>query len=124
MLKGLDKARWNTAEQAREELEKHFKRRFTYHMVWHWLKKCTGVLRVPRPVHVKRNPGMTEAFKRHFFGLLKNVPIRGDKPVKIWFADESRYGLLPNLRRYGQRRTATTQALKERIQVELLLWGD
>jgi len=27
------------------------------------------------------------------------LPISGRKPVKIWFADESRYGLLPNLRR-------------------------
>jgi len=65
------------------------------------------VLRVPRPVHEKRDPAQAEAFKRHFFGILKNVPLKGDKPVKVWFADESRYGLLPNLRRVwtkkGQR---------------------
>lgn len=99
LLKGLDKARWNTAEQAREELEKHFERRFTYHMVWHWLKKCAGVLRVPRPVHEKRDSAKAEAFKRDFSGILRRLPLTGKKPVKIWFADESRYGLLPNHRR-------------------------
>lgn len=99
LLKGLENARWNTAEQARQELEEHFEQRFKYKTVWRWLKKCAGVLRIPRPVHEKRDPARAEAFKRHFFGILKNVPVSGRKPVKIWFADESRYGLLPNLRR-------------------------
>jgi transposase len=55
LLKGLENARWNTAEQARAELSVHFKRSFSYHQVWHWLKKCAGVFRVPRPVHEKRD---------------------------------------------------------------------
>ena len=57
------------------------------------------MLRVPRPVHEKRDSAKAEAFKRNFFGILKNLPVTGKKPVKIWFADESRYGLLPNHRR-------------------------
>ena len=57
------------------------------------------MLRVPRPVHEKRDSAKAEAFKRTFLGILKKLPVSGDKPVKIWFADESRYGLLPNLRR-------------------------
>jgi transposase len=101
---GLENGRWNTAEQARQELEAHFERRFKYKTVWNWLKKCAGVLRVPRPVHEKRDPAKAEAFKRHFFGILKNQPLSGKKPVKIWFADESRYGLLPNLRSVWTRK--------------------
>jgi len=104
---GLTAERWNTLVEAREELERYFERRFHYQNVWRWVKKCTGVLRVPRPVHEKRDPARAEAFKRHFFGILKNLPVSGKKPVKVWFADESRYGLLPNLRRLwtnkGQR---------------------
>jgi len=96
---GLEAQRWNTLVEATAELERRFERRFDYKTVWTWAKKCAGVLRVPRPVHEKRDPAKAEAFKRHFFGILKNVPVKGDKPVKIWFADESRYGLLPNLRR-------------------------
>ncbi len=98
-LKGLENARWNTAEQARQELEQRFERRFTYATVWNWLKKCAGVLRVPRPVHEKRDSSKSESFKRNFLGILKGLPLSGKKPVKLWFADESRYGLLPNLRR-------------------------
>jgi transposase len=99
LITGLENARWNTAAQARDELEKHFKRRFKYHRVWHWLKKCAGVLRVPRPVHEKRDSAKAEAFKRNFLGILRRLPVTRKKPVKIWFADESRYGLLPNHRR-------------------------
>ena len=99
LMNGLKNARWNTAEQAREELEKRFERHFKYSTVWNWLKKCAGVLRVPRPVHEKRDSAKAEAFKRNFLGILTRLPVTKNKPVKIWFADESRYGLLPNLRR-------------------------
>lgn len=96
---GLKAARWNTAVQAQRDLEAHFDRRFYYKTVWRWLKKAAGVMRVPRPVHEKRNPALAEAFKRSFYGKLKALPIAQGRPVKVWFADESRYGLLPNLRR-------------------------
>ena len=97
--KGLRAARWNTAKQAHEQLESHFKRSFYYKTVWRWLKKAAGVLRIPRPIHEKRNPKKAEAFKRNFLGHLRALELPRDKPVKVWFADESRYGLLPNLRR-------------------------
>jgi len=104
LINGLENARWNTVCQAREELEKHFEQRFKYKTVWYWLKKCAGVFRVPRPVHEKRDSAKAEAFKRSFFGILKSQPVTGEKPVKIWFADESRYGLLPNHRRVWTRK--------------------
>lgn len=99
LLAGLKSTRWNTAHQTCEDLERHFKRHFKYKTVWNWLKKCAGVLRVPRPVHEKRDSAKAEQFKRHFLGTLRKLPLTKKKPVKIWFADESRYGLLPNLRR-------------------------
>ena len=96
---GVRVSRWNTATQAQEQLHKHFNKRFKYHTVYSWLKKVAGVLRIPRPVHEKRDPLKAERFKRSFYGKLKALTIAPDKPVKVWFADESRYGLLPNLRR-------------------------
>ena len=99
LAKGLKAGRWNTAVQAQQDLEKRFERRFQYKTVWYWLKKCAGVLRVPRPVHKQRDPVKAEAFKRSFYGQLKALPIPQGKPVKVWFADESRYGLLPIQRR-------------------------
>ena len=53
LLKGLENARWNTAEQARAELSVHFKRSFSYRNCLALVKKCAGVFRVPRPVHEK-----------------------------------------------------------------------
>jgi len=96
---GLENQRWNTLVEATRELEKHFRRKFKYKTVWVWAKKCMGVLRIPRPEHEKRDPAKAEAFKRAFLKRLCDQPVTGEKPVKIWFADESRYGLLPNLRR-------------------------
>ena len=98
LQRGLENARWNTAQQACEDLQSHFKCSFNYKTVWVWLKKCAGVLRIPRPVHEKRNPAKAESFKRNFNAILHRLPISKGKPVKVWFADESRYGLLPNLR--------------------------
>ena len=77
LRKGLNSTRWNTAGQVREELERHFGRPFNYKTVWVWLKKCAGVLRVPRPVHEKRDSSKAEAFKRNFLGILKDVPVTG-----------------------------------------------
>ncbi|WP_309397073.1 IS630 family transposase [Cerasicoccus maritimus] len=53
----------------------------------------------PRPAHEKRNPIKAEKFKRSFYGKLKALLIRKSLPVKVWVTDESRYGLLPSLRR-------------------------
>ena len=70
--RGLQAKRWNTLVQATAELEEHFSRRFDYKTVWTWAKKCAGVLRVPRPVHEKRDPAKAEAFKRRFLGIRNN----------------------------------------------------
>lgn len=104
LAQGLEVGRWNTAVQAQQDLERHVGRSFRYQTVWYWLKKCAGVLRVPRPVHEKRDPAQAEAFKRRFLGILKGLPIPSRKPVKVWFADESRYGLLPVQRRLWTRK--------------------
>lgn len=50
-------------------------------------------------MHEKRDSEATQRFKRQFLGHLKQVPVKPGKPVKIRFADESRYGLLPVYRR-------------------------
>lgn len=105
--KGLQTSRWNTVTQACQQLESHFGRSYPYKTVWRWLKKAAGVLRIPRPVHEKRDPIRAEQFKRSFLGKLHALSLSKARPVKVWFADESRYGLLPNLRRVwslkGQR---------------------
>lgn len=96
---GLRAGRWNTAVQTQRELESKFGRSFPHRTVLHWLKNCAGVMRVPRPAHEKRDPAKAEAFKRSLLAMLKALPLDWSKPRIVWFADESRYGLLPNLRK-------------------------
>ena len=99
LLEGLREGRWNTAVQAREQLLERFGREYSYKTVWYWLKKCAGVIRVPRPAHEQRDLGRGEAFKEGFGAILEELALDAAKPAKVWFADESRYGLLPCLRR-------------------------
>ncbi|NCX55487.1 MAG: IS630 family transposase [Rhodobacterales bacterium] len=96
---GLEAGKWNTAGQAKSALEKQFNQTFRYHTVWHWVKKCSGVLRRPRPLHKKQDKEQKNAYQRSFLGHLRKLELPAGKPVKVWFADESRYGLLPVIRR-------------------------
>ena len=57
LLKGLENARWNTAEQARQELERRFERRFTYATVWNWLKNAQGYFGFLAPCMKKMKKG-------------------------------------------------------------------
>jgi len=108
LKKGLEQGKWNTAVQAQQDLKEHFKGTFKYTTVWCWLKKLAGVLRVPRPVHEKRDSSKAEAFKGNFYTKLESLKLSQNKPVRVWFADESRYGL-----RSLQRRCWTIRGLRQ-----------
>jgi hypothetical protein len=66
--------------------------------VYYWLGKAGGVLKVPRKTHAKKDVAKARAFR-------KKLPERlvalagGHKRVRVWVADEHRYGLLPVIRR-------------------------
>lgn len=49
LSEGLENARWNTAVQAQQGLEKKFKRSFKYKTVWVWLKKMRRGVPSPSP---------------------------------------------------------------------------
>lgn len=49
LLEGLENTRWNTAQQAREALERRFEQRFNYKTVWNWLKNARGCFEFPAP---------------------------------------------------------------------------
>lgn len=124
LLEGLREGRWDTAVQAREQLLERFGREYSYKTVWYWLKKCAGVIRVPRPAHEQRDLGRSEAFKEGFGVVLEGLALDAAKPAKVWFADESRYGLLPCLRRcWTLKGLRQTKPWRTPLPVELLLRG-
>jgi transposase len=67
-------------------------------------------LKVPRPCHQKKDPVAAEAFKTTLSQKLAALKLPASRPVRLWVADEMRYGLQPVTRRVwalrGQRAVA------------------
>lgn len=96
---GLQAGRWHTAGQVAAWLkEAHGIERATKSL-YYWLGKVGGALRVPRPRHVKQDPAATAAFRAELEQNLENLHLPKDRAVKIWVADESRFGLHTQSRR-------------------------
>lgn len=96
---GLQAGRWRTAGQVAAWLkEAHGIQRATKSL-YYWLGKVGGALRVPRPCHVKQDPAATAAFRAELEANLEKLNLAKERPVKIWVADESRFGLHTQSRR-------------------------
>ena len=96
---GLQQGRWRTAGQVAAWLkEAHGIKRATKSL-YYWLGKVGGALRVPRPCHVQQNPVATAAFRAELEPNLEKLHLPKDRAVKIWVADESRFGLHTQSRR-------------------------
>jgi len=67
--------------------------------LYYWLGKVGGALRVPRPCHVKQDPAATAAFRTELEANLEKLNLPKDRAVRIWVADESRFGLHTQSRR-------------------------
>ena len=67
--------------------------------VYYWLGKLGGVLKVPRKTHAQKDAAKPPSFSKRFAPRLKNLNVAGGKPVRIWVADEHRYGLIPVVRK-------------------------
>jgi hypothetical protein len=59
------------------------------------LKKAGARLKVPRPCHEKKDVWASEAFREALAVHLAALALPPDRPVRLWVADEMRYGLLP-----------------------------
>src|SRR5436190_1907062 len=67
--------------------------------VYKYLKKLGARLKVPRPCHEKHDPAAAAAFKASLAQQLSDLKLPANRPVRLWVADEMRYGLLPVTRR-------------------------
>ena len=90
---GLRAGQWRTAGQVAAWLkEKHGIQRAAKSL-YYWLGKAGGALRVPRPCHVKQDPAAVAAFRAELEQNLEKLNLPKDRAVKIWVADEARFGL-------------------------------
>jgi transposase len=96
---GLQAGQWRTAGQVAAWLkEKHGIQRAAKSL-YYWLGKVGGALRVPRPCHVKQDPAAVAAFRAGLEQNLEKLNLPKDRAVKIWVADEARFGLHTQSRR-------------------------
>jgi transposase len=116
---GLKVGRWRTAGQVAAWLkEAHGIERATKSL-YYWLGKAGGALRVPRPCHVKQDPVATAAFRAELEQNLAKLNLPKDRTVKIWVADESRFGLHTQSRRcWALRGQRVVRAQEQRYEWE------
>jgi transposase len=96
---GLKAGRWRTAGQVAAWLKEAHGIERAAKSLYYWLGKVGGALRVPRPCHVKQDPAATAAFRAELEANLEKLNLPKDRAVKIWVADESRFGLHTQSRR-------------------------
>ena len=96
---GLQAGRWRTAGQVAAWLKETHGIERAAKSLYYWLGKVGGALRVPRPCHVKQDPAATAAFRAELEPRLEALPLPKGRAVKIWIADESRFGLHTQSRR-------------------------
>ena len=96
---GLQAGKWRTAGQVAAWLKEAHGIERAAKSLYYWLGKVGGALRVPRPCHVKQDPAATAAFRAGLEQKLEELNLPKDRPVRIWVADESRFGLHTQSRR-------------------------
>lgn len=96
---GLQAGRWRTAQQVAAWLQAAHGIKRAAKSMYRWLGKAGGALRVPRPCHIQQDPLATAAFRAELEQRLEKLVLPKDRPVKIWVADESRFGLHTQSRR-------------------------
>jgi transposase len=110
---GLKSGQWKRAREIQRWLRSQHQVKLGLKGVYYWLGKLGGVLKVPRKTHAKKDAAQAEEFQRTLCGKLKNLSVAGGRPVRIWVADEHRYGLIPVVRKcwtlQGERPTVPYQ---------------
>jgi hypothetical protein len=110
---GLETGRWKRAKEIQAWLAQQHQTQLSLNGVYYWLGKLGGVLKVPRKTHTHKDAAASAEFQRTLCARLRSLSVAGGKRVRVWVADEHRYGLIPVLRRCwslrGLRPTAPYQ---------------
>ena len=99
LLAGLQKGRWKRAKEIQAWLKQEHQANLSLKGVYYWLGKLGGGLKVPRKTHAGKDAAKSAEFQQTLCTRLKNLNVAGGKPVRLWVADEHRYGLIPVVRR-------------------------
>ena len=98
------------AKDAQRWLRERTGRTLSLSALYYHLGKVGGVLRVPRKTHMRKDEAQVAAFKREAAERLLALIEDPHRPVRLWVADEHRYGLLPVIRRCWGLRSVRVHA--------------
>ena len=101
---GLRSGRWKRAKEIQHWLRERHAVGLKLPGVYYWLGKLGGVLKVPRKTHAQKDAAAVEEFQRTLCERLASLNVAGGKPVRLWVADEHRYGLIPVVRKCWTQR--------------------
>ena len=114
---GLAEGRWKRAKEMQHWLRERHAVKLKLTGVYYWLGKLGGVLKVPRKTHAHKDAAQAAEFQRTLCERLRNLNVAGGRRVRLWVADEHRYGLIPVVRKCwtlrGLRPTAPYQTKYE-----------
>ena len=99
LRENLASGTFRTGPQMRRWLEEKHGIALSVQAVYYWLKSFGAKLRVPRPVHIKKNPQAPAAFVAGLEDTLAALPLPPGRPVRLWVEDEARFGLHTLVRR-------------------------
>jgi transposase len=99
LLAELRAGNFRTAVQMQRWLKDRHGIEMTIWGAYYWLKKLEARLKVPRPVHLKKDPLAAEKFPVELEAKLRALPLEPGRPVRIWVQDEGRFGLHTIVRR-------------------------
>jgi transposase len=98
LLEGLRLGRWKRAKDIRTWLQgRGVKMKLSG--VYTWLRRHGAKPKVPRKSHVKKDPAKATAFKANLAAELTQLGLPAGAKVRLWVADEHRYGLISVVRK-------------------------
>ncbi|MEI8342634.1 MAG: IS630 family transposase [Verrucomicrobiota bacterium] len=119
MKEKLKEGKWRRAADVKRWLAQEHGVEVALPTVYKYLGKCEARLKVPRPSHARKDAAAAETFKSELAAKLRELGIEMGRRVRIWVADEMRYGLQPVTRRvWSLRGTRVVVPVEPRYE-----WG-
>jgi len=119
LASGLEEGRWMTGPEVQQWLAQTYGMKRSMTSVYYWLGKLGGALKVPRPVHTKKEAAAAAEFKAHLYQKLQDLDLPTDRRVRVWVQDEARYGLHSVRRRcWGLRGVRVVKPAQQKYE-----WG-
>jgi transposase len=119
LVEKLKVGEFRRAKEVQAWILKRTHKRLALRTLYYWLGKVGGVLKMPRKTHLKKDAAQVEAFRREAAERMAKLVSNPSQKVRVWVADEHRYGLLPVVRRcWGLRGVRITTPYLTKYQ-----WG-